>query len=592
MHTIYFGGKVKKTFRVLICSLTIFGLLAATATAQEVAREDTVIFDLNNNIADPENFNWFTPGTKRQHGAHQTMWEPLFILNYESGDIEPWLGVSFDANDTMDVWTLGLRDGVMWSDGEAFNADDVMFTIDMLLNDEGRTLNEAANMQQWVDSIEKIDDLTVQFNLVKPNPLFQLNYFSVRIFGSVLIMPEHVWSGQDPATFSFYDEDKGWPIGTGPYTLTSADTSRTVWDLDENWWGAQAGFMDLPEPQRIVFVAAGSEENRAQLLSNNQLDIGHSVTLGAFEAIQARNPNIISWLDELPYAWADPCARQLDINTQIAPWNDPSMRRALGHMIDRQQIVNVAYEGTTAVSRSMFVQYGGMNKYIDAIEAAGYGLSATADLEAAEAILMENGYEKANNGLWEKDGETIKVNLIINSASTEMTRMGDVVVEQLRAAGVDAIGRPVDNSTFWGSVLPTGDYDVALTWLSCSSVNEPWASMNRYTTTFLAPLGERAPGINNTQRWDTTNAEFYTLIVDAMASMPLNDPNMVDYVVEAYQYLDADTPVIPLVQASKLLPMNTSYWTGWPTQENNYNHPAFWWNHTHQIIHNLTKSGN
>ncbi|MYK30389.1 MAG: ABC transporter substrate-binding protein, partial [Boseongicola sp. SB0670_bin_30] len=60
---------------------------AGSVVAQDVAREDTVIFDLDRTIKDPGNFNWFTPGTKRMHGAHQAMWEPLFILNYGTGDL-------------------------------------------------------------------------------------------------------------------------------------------------------------------------------------------------------------------------------------------------------------------------------------------------------------------------------------------------------------------------------------------------------------------------------------------------------------------------------------------------------------------------
>ncbi len=64
-------------------------LVAAGALAQDVPREDTVIFDLDRTIKDPENFNWMTPGTKRMHGAHQAMWEPLFILNYGTGELDP-----------------------------------------------------------------------------------------------------------------------------------------------------------------------------------------------------------------------------------------------------------------------------------------------------------------------------------------------------------------------------------------------------------------------------------------------------------------------------------------------------------------------
>ena len=172
---------------VLSLSIAVSGVLAQ----DEVAREDTVIIDIDseNPIPNPENFNWLVPGTARNQGAHQLMWEPLFILNYETGEIQPWLGESFTPNEAQDVWTLKIRDGVKWSDGMPYGADDVVFTFQLLLDDETQTLNEAANTQQWVESVEKIDDLTVQFNLKQPNPRFQLDYFSVRIWGNNNILP-------------------------------------------------------------------------------------------------------------------------------------------------------------------------------------------------------------------------------------------------------------------------------------------------------------------------------------------------------------------------------------------------------------------
>ena len=50
-------------------------------------------------------------------------------------------------------------------------------------------------------------------------------------------------------------------------------------------------------------------------------------------------------------------------------------------------------------------------------------------------------------------------------------------------------------------------------------------------------------------------------------------------------------PFIPITQARKIVPFDTTYWVGWPTAENNFNHPATWWNSTHQIIHNLEPAG-
>ena len=584
---------MKPNLRILslILILVLVASFTVSTSAQDVAREDTVIFDIDSsNIANPTNFNWMVPGTLRNHGAHQAMWEPLFVLNYETGEIEPWLGTSFDPNETLDVWTLHLRDGVKWSDGEAYNADDVVFTINMLLGDETATLGEAANMQQWVESVEKIDDLTVEFDLLQPNPRFQLDYFSVRIWGNVVILPEHIWAGQDPFTFTFYDEEQGWPIGTGPYTLTIAEPERMVWDRDDDWWGAEAGFMELPEPLRLVWIITGTEENRAQLMSNNQLDSVMNLTLGAFEAIQARNPNVEAWYSELPYAWADPCPRQLSFNMEAAPWDSLNMRQAISSIIDRQQIIDIAYEGTSTPSSTMFVQYGGMDPFINAVNDAGMGFSPTADVAAGQALIEGEGYVLNGSGLYEKDGTVLAADIIVNNSSIEYTRTVDVLVEQFRAAGIDAVSRPVTGATH-GDLYQNGDFQLSYDWDSCGSVNEPWNSMNQYTTHFYAPIGERVPGGNNQSRWNTEGTAAYTEIIDVVGTLPLGDPAIPDMVVEAYRYFYDELPFVPLVQASKLVPFDTTYWSGWPTQENNYNHPATWWYSTHQIIHNLTKTG-
>lgn len=273
---------------LLTVSALVLAATSGAALAQDVAREDTVIFDLDRTIKDPENFNWFTPGTKRMHGAHQAMWEPLFILNYGTGELEPWLASGFEGNETNDEFTVTLREGVEWSDGEAFNADDVVFTVNMALENEEISSREAATIRAQVASVEKIDDLTVRFNLNAPNPRFLVENFGVRIFGSFLIMPEHIWAGQDPATFAFFP-----PIGTGPYTYTSSATNRAIWDRNDDWWGAKTGFMDLPEPLRLIFLETGGEESRAQLIATNQMDAAQNVSVGTFEAIRFQNPNVI-----------------------------------------------------------------------------------------------------------------------------------------------------------------------------------------------------------------------------------------------------------------------------------------------------------
>lgn len=573
---------------LILVAISMLGVFAVTAQ-DDVAREDTVIFDIDASaVPNPTNFNWMVPGTNRNQGAHQAMWEPLFILNYETGEIQPWLGESFTPNEAQDVWTLKIRDGVKWSDGVAFTADDVVFTIQMLLDDETVSLGEAANMQQWIASVEKVDDLTVQFNLKAPNPRFQLDYFSVRIWGGPVIMPKHIWEGQDPFTFTFYDEEKGWPIGTGPYKLNSATPNQFVWDRDDNWWGAATGWHALPEPLRLIWVVAASEDQKALLMSEGQLDSAMNLTLGAFEAIQARNPNVVAWHSDLPYAWADPCPRELSLNTTVAPWDDPNMRKALSLIINRNRNIEIAYEGTTIPSRTMFVEYGGMFPYIDAIVAAGMGIDPDGDVPAGQALIEGAGYTKNADGMYEKDGVVLALDLEVPNDTAEYTRSNNDIVEQLRAAGIDATSQPLTGAT-WNDNRALGNYTGAWAWDTCGSVSEPWNSMNQLSTHFTVAVGTRASA--NEQRWDTEGAQAYSDIVAQIGTLPLGDPSIPDLVVQAYRYVYDETPVIPLVQAEKLVPFDTTYWTNWPTAENNYNHPATWWQSTHQIILNLHKAG-
>ncbi len=573
--------------KLLLAAVAASLAIAGPVSAQNVAREDTVIFDLDRTIQDPENFNWMTDGTgiRRMQGAHQVMWEPLFILNYNTGALDPWLSTGFEANDDLSAFTITLREGVTWSDGEAFDADDVVFTVNMALENEELNAREVATLRGQVAGVEKVDDLTVRFTLNAPNPRFVVENFGVRIFGSFLIMPEHIWSAaENPATFTFNP-----PIGTGPYTFTSAASNRAIWDRNEGWWGAQTGFADLPEPLRVVFLESGGEESRAQLMATDQLDAAQNLSVGTFEAIQAQNANVIAWHADYPYAVADPCARQLEINTTIAPWDNPNMRKAVALIIDRTQIVNIAAEGATTPSSTMFAQYGSMSPFIDAVVEAGYGLPASADVAAGQALIEAAGWVR-NGDYYERDGETLSAEIHVNSASTEYTRTIDMVVEQLQRAGIDARSVPVENSVFWGEVLPFGAYEMSYSWLSCGSVNEPWASMGRYTVQDVVPVGERSPGFNNTARWNSPAAEAYSEVVNAMSSLPLGDPQIPAMVADAYQHLDAEMPFIPLVQAYKLMPFNTTYWTGWPSNDSYYNHPFFHWNSGHQIIHNLTRA--
>ena len=581
---------MKNSIFILAFILWITAFSNHAIALKSIPREDTVIFDAYGKMANPRNFNWMVPGTSRSQGMHQAVWEPLFILNYETNQIEPFLGESFTSNSNMDIWTLKIRGDVTWADGEVFDADDIVFTINTLLQDKTKTLAEAANMQQWIADIKRIDHLTIQFDLKSPNPRFQLDYFSVQVWGNVVILPEHIWQDKDPFTFNFYNPPKGWPFGTGPYRLVNANENEFVYDRRDDWWGIKAGFQELPVPKRLIWIVTGAEENRSLLAADSQLDSVGGITLGAFEAIQAINRNVIAWKDHMPFVWLDPCPRQMSLNHTIEPWNNPDMRRALSLMIDRQQLVEIAYEGTSIPSKTIFVEYAGMEPYINTI--TNLWIGSTADVKFGQKLIEENGWRaNTTNGFYQKDGSLLSLNIQTHEAGIELRRVAEVIVEQLRIAGIHATTRAVAGST-WNDNKAFGNFEAVIDWDACGSVNEPWMTMNRYTTQFYRKIDERAPGLNNFVRWTGPKAETYSQIVSQIGILPLGDPTINPLFAQAMEIYLSEQVTIPLTQAVQLVPFDTTYWTGWPTAKNNFIHPATWWMSAHRIIHNLCKAKN
>jgi peptide/nickel transport system substrate-binding protein len=587
-------------FTTLACSNSENTIPTAQSTSQppvlpaeiindEAERRRTVIWDIpSGNVDNPAQWNPFARDARRDKGFHQSMIEPLFILNYESGAIEPWLGERMTPNQTQDVWTLTLREGVHWSDGEAFNADDVVFTVNLLLEHPDLELDFFAGLTSWIERVEKLDEQQVRFYLTGANPRFQLDFFSVKVWGSFDILPEHIWHDKDPYTFTNYDPEQGWPVFTGPYLLESFSQDTFIYTRNDDWWGAAAGFRPLPAPERLIWTSITIGDD--VLAATEHLDTLGNVRLETFEAVQAAKPNTITWLDGIPFAWMDPCSRTLSLNTAKPPWDDKMMRWAVNYAIDREQIVRDAYDDTSVASRHFFPAYPPLERYVQVLEQAGlyneYPLTLH-DPGLARRIIEEQGWIRGADGYYAQDDRQLALTISAHEASEEMRRSGEIIAEQLQNLGINADFVALGEAD-WVETKTLGNFDALIDWDSCGSINEPWASLDRYHMRWVQPIGEPVSSYNNQVRW--SNAE-YSAIVDQMAALPLGDPQIDPLFVEASRIWLDELPFIPLVQNKQLISFDTTYWQNWPTANNAYVHPPSWWQSVHIIIHHLEPAG-
>lgn len=495
-------------------------------------------------------------------GVHQLVKEPLFYLNYATGESVPWLATGYEYNADNTVITVHLRDGVTWSDGEPFTADDVVYTLEQIL--KAKAPYRAANIQASVASAKAIDPKTVEITLKAPNPRFVQTDLSYYIYTANFIpVPKHIFEGQDFETFAFFDLAKGWPIGTGPYTIKSIGADRAFYLRDDNWWAAKTGFAALPAPRQVVYSLQGPEDSLISELASNDIDwAGHyGLTPAGAGTALGQNPKLQATL------WNDPCPWALTINTKSAQWSDPQMRWALNSVIRKDQfsaLFNTPSEPTPA--RSTFPEYGALSSLLDA-NASLFQTYNTLEysLDKAAAIFEQQGYTQQDGKWVGSDGKPLTVRLSIFNAAAlgaVWTNVEQLLVQDLTDAGLTVESLAGDFGVV-ADARTNGDFD-AQTWFECGSVADPWATLNRYAG---------AAGTDNPGGWD--NAEYNDLVAQ-IGSLTPTDSQAATLAGQALEIFLKELPVIPLAQRPEPHLSNTTYWTNWPTDDNAYEIPAAW----------------
>ncbi|MGH2531258.1 MAG: ABC transporter substrate-binding protein [Thermomicrobiales bacterium] len=555
--------KAKQLWSIFV----IAGLLATAALAPSGAaqsddeRAETFKIAIPGRIADPTNLNIYAPGVSRSDtGLHQMIYEYFFYYNLQTGEYVPWLAESQEYGADNATLTVNLRDGVTWSDGEAFTADDVVFTYDLLRDNPGMTW--AAEANQRVTSVEKVDDLTVTFNLAEANPRFHLNreaFPAVGIWGGITILPQHVWEGQDPLTFKSTD-----PIGTGPYRLADANQTAMTYERRDDWWGTTV-FEATPGPRLVQFVHVGPETNVALAMTSNEVDVSSIgiLSAGSFLEVSSRNPAVGAWSAEAPYAWSDPCPRALMVQNANAPLDQPAVRWALSSLIDRQVIVDLSYEGTTVPAWGIWPEYDANQPFFDAIG----DLREQYPVEAYDPAKADEMFAEA--GVSPGD---LNLTYLVNADSAEETKVAQVVADQLNAAGVNVEIQPLSGAPLSDAIL-RGEYDLKLNAFCPGYIVE---NLELFHSKFFVPLGENAPWFErNSFRYQ--NPELDAIVDEMFTVAPDDTAALTALYADAMAIWMADLPVLPITQAPALVPFNSTYWQGWPSAEDPWNMPVSWW---------------
>jgi len=529
-------------------SLALIGVLALlapmlTVTTMTSAQEadSAPIAELNfqdfGGGSNPQiNFNPFSPSVL--WGGTGWMFEPLMIVDLYSCEVIPWLATAYGWPDAQTL-QFDIREGVTWSDGTPFTAEDVVFTHKL-----GQT-NPALD----ADGIWALaSDVTAEGNTVT----FSFSEPAGALFSQIIdnpILPKHIWEAQsDPLTF--VNEE---PVGTGPFVFGSFNPQELTMERNEDYWQAEK-----IQVQQLKYTKTEAGGPVAQLaLGEGRYDWSEQFQPGIEETYVAKDP------EHNKYWFPAGGSTSLMMNHAKAPFDDPVFRRGIAYAFDREGIAERAAFGYTGAATQAFLTLPNQELFLNpSIPDQGF---IPHDPAQALEILTAGGYVMDGDTLT-KDGEPIRLTISVQAPYNDWIQAAELVRDGLGEIGIEVQVDAKDPGLVFEE-RQAGSFDMTFD-APGGSCNQ-WDGYNTALGGADAPAPLDTPVARNYIRFNSP--ETQALIEQLRAASDLEAQKPIVYQLQ--QIMMEQTPFIPLWYAPVWFEYRTEHAEGWPSAENPYAHP-------------------
>lgn len=501
----------------------------------------------------PSQLNGLVATGDKDNLAASLVSEPLMVRNVE-GQLVPVLITELPslengllADDLTSV-TYNLVEGVLWSDGEPFTANDVAFTVEWA-NNPDNPVTQAAVYNRIIET-EVIDDLTITLTFDSPNPTWAESFTGS---GSGIVLPKHILEGADENRLN---EFRAAPIGTGPYKVEDFQANDQVtYVMNENYREENKPFFD-----RVLLKGGGDAAAAARaVLQTGEFDFGWN--LNAERDVMESISNEASTgqfvvegglnLERININFSDP---NTEVDGQFSEMNTPhpvlsdlAVRQAMQLGINRQIISENLYLGMDNEPAVANVLSG-----IPAMESPNTELRY--DPEAAEALLEEAGWVR-DGDVRKKDGQelTLRLYTTVNAVRQK--------IQAIIKANLDQIGFNIQLEQVDAAIFFDGSAG------NDQSNTHFYTDMNMFTSTVSAPPpvlymirwysgGEdRHEVAQQSNGWSGRNIQRYINDeYDAVYEAAMVEPDLeksAELFIQLNDILWNDAAVLPIVRQGK-----------------------------------------
>ncbi len=436
-------------------------------------------------VTHPAQFSWVEPSNMlRQVGEYLTQTDNQNITH-------PYLLEEWKASGDLKTWTLNLRKGIKFNNGDEFNADDVVFTMNQWLNEDvGSSIKGMMGAYLNPSGIEKVNDYQVKLHLSVPE----------------IAVPEHLF--HYPALILNHRTFEGdfikAPHGTGPFTLeVYREGERCVLKARKDYWQKGADGKPLPYMDGIEFIDMGDEMSpRIAALKSGEIDSIDLATTGGTAAYKALKDDPA--VNVKPIGTAQ--VRLLRMRVDLDPWKDNRVRMALKLCQHREKILGLAYFGQGVLGHDFHVSP--VHPEFCEKPVPKY------DPERAKALLQEAGYK---NGL--------DVSCAVGTEWTDVVRYIEVLKQDAAPAGFRINIQTMPTSQYWEKWT---EVDLGVT---------PWTHrpLGTMVLNLAYVLGEDGKPV----AWNETNwsdPEFSKLLTEANGTLDVQERTKIMCKLEQIQW--------------------------------------------------------
>ena len=440
------------------------------------------------------------------------LYNPLYVVD-EKGEKTFYLADSVEPSEDFLTYTVKLKSGLKWHDGESLTADDLVFTMESILDESQASISRGKFViEDKAVEVKKIDETTVEFKL----PAISTSFESM--LGDIRVIPKHIYEGEKDLAKS---EKNNSPIGNGAYKFKEYKTGELLTlERFDDYYGEKG------QLETVTYRVIADSNSANMALQNGEVQVKYVQPDEVVDVEGKDNVDIVTF-DE---GMVDNLVFMQDVNKSL---KDAKVRQAISYAINKEEIITAAYKSEEYADKAYSLFASSTMSYTDDVE------KYEQDKEKAKELLKEAGVDN------------LKLKLAYSTHKSQQEKIALVLQSNLKDVGIELELKPMEKSAFYGELWSGADatFDLAINGYVMGS--EP----AEYASVFTSNGSDNLSGYSNKEvdkkfaealketddaKRDALYKEIQKIIVEDVALYPISYPKSIVAIDKNYDVKEAN----------------------------------------------------